>query len=394
MMQYITKYIKLCAWGLIAWATLSHVQAEAQVPNMVPNGDFATSNPSEASLPLDWHARQGQLVYLKNASDPRPRSKDRNMISFDGRFWLQSKRGQDVALIDVIAGQDYSLIFWHKGTNGGARLQAIIGMYDANGDRIDYKNRVLSSGWTEAGEWKLSKVQLKWSNASGEDFLLRSGTVQISLDLRLASGTDHVYLDDVAIVPVGREAELDADDPSVFLVPPARLNEPRVHQREVELSWEQSFPDGDDGSESFSWELTVGDRQPVLLSSPSYIITHLEPGSTYQIRLRTLYKGGRSGQVFREVSTSLLQFSQEDPLRVPYLRLISRDGYAPQTLPLYFNELAKGNALCRYWINGQEVSPEGNVLHFPSRGTHKLKVYVREDDDHEWTLDYNQLIVN
>ena len=74
--------------------------------------------------------------------------------------------------------------------------------------------------------------------------------------------------------------------------------------------------------------------------------------------------------------------------RIPYLYTIREDGACPQTLRLYYNDLANPDALITYKIDGVSVTPEGSVLTFPSKGRHILQIEIEEAPERKWEIEY------
>ena len=161
-------------------------------------------------------------------------------------------------------------------------------------------------------------------------------------------------------------------------------------QREFAVQWEKST-DAVDG-----YEVEVAEVNGTATQNPktytttgtSYTFEGMEPGKTYQVRVRSTKGEAKSeySKAFQVTTKALGEFTQDG---IPFLSTVREDGSAPQNLPLYFMELKNPAAKLTCFIDDQEVTtPTNKILKFPSTGNHTLRIIVEEAKDRIWELSY------
>lgn len=160
-------------------------------------------------------------------------------------------------------------------------------------------------------------------------------------------------------------------------------------QREFAVQWEKSTDEVD------GYEVEVAEVNGTATQSPktytttgtSYTFEGMEPGKTYQVRVRSTKGEAKSeySAAFKVQTKALGEFTNEG---IPFLSTVSEDGSAPQNLPLYFLELKNPEAKLTCFIDDQEVAPTNKILKFPSTGNHTLRIIVEEATDRIWELSY------
>ena len=161
-------------------------------------------------------------------------------------------------------------------------------------------------------------------------------------------------------------------------------------QREFAVQWEKSTDEVD------GYEVEVAEVNGTATQSPktytttgtSYTFEGMEPGKTYQVRVRSTKGEAKSeySEAFKVKTRALGEFAYEG---IPFLSTVNEDGSAPQNLPLYFMELKNPKAKLTCFIDDQEVTtPTNKILQFPSTGNHTLRIIVEEAEDRIWELSY------
>lgn len=160
-------------------------------------------------------------------------------------------------------------------------------------------------------------------------------------------------------------------------------------QREFAVQWEKST-DAVDGYEVEVAEVNgTATQNPTTYTTTgtSYTFEGMEPGKTYQVRVRSTKGEAKSeySEAFKVQTKALGEFTQDG---IPFLSTVNEDGSAPQNLPLYFLELKNPDAKLTCFIDEQEVAPTKKILKFPSTGNHTLRIIVEEAEDRIWELSY------
>lgn len=169
---------------------------------------------------------------------------------------------------------------------------------------------------------------------------------------------------------------------------PKRLAQ-RYTQREASFEWTASSEDID-GYELEIAELqgrTTSNAKVVTTKETKHIFEGLEPGKNYQVRLRSV-KGTTKSEYSTPSTFSTRSLGGFTGGEIPFLYTINEDGTCPQKIGLYYTELSNPNAKFTYFIDDQEVKPEGKTLSFPSTGEHELRIIIEESADKVWELNY------
>ena len=200
-----------------------------------------------------------------------------------------------------------------------------------------------------------------------------------------------IDIDNVSMTLIeGKEGEPNLPKLVTPKVPTAKsLGGMNYIQREFAVQWEKST-DAVDG-----YEVEVAEVNGTATQSPktytttgtSYTFEGMEPGKTYQVRVRSTKGEAKSeySEAFKVQTKALGEFTQDG---IPFLSTVNEDGSAPQNLPLYFLELQNPAAKLTCFIDEQEVAPTNKILKFPSTGNHTLRIIVEEAEDRIWELSY------
>ena len=199
-----------------------------------------------------------------------------------------------------------------------------------------------------------------------------------------------VDIDDISMTLIeGHEGEPNLPKLVAPKVPTAKSLGTTYIQREFAVQWEKSA-DAIDGYEVEVAEVngsTTKDPKTYKTTDTSYTFEGMEPGKTYQVRVRSTKGEAKSecSEAFKVETKALGEFPYTD---IPFLSTVKEDGSAPQNLPLYFLELKNPEAKLTCFIDDQEVAPTNKILKFPSTGNHTLRIIVEEAKDRIWELSY------
>lgn len=199
-----------------------------------------------------------------------------------------------------------------------------------------------------------------------------------------------IDIDNVSMTLIeGHEGEPNLPKLVVPNAPTAKSLGTTYIQREFAVQWEKST-DAVDG-----YEVEVAEVNGTATQNPttykttdtSYTFEGMEPGKTYQVRVRSTKGEAKSeySAAFKVQTKALGEFTNEG---IPFLSTVNEDGTAPQNLPLYFLELKNPEAKLTCFIDDQEVAPTNKILQFPSTGNHTLRIIVEEAEDRIWELSY------
>lgn len=197
-----------------------------------------------------------------------------------------------------------------------------------------------------------------------------------------------VEIDDVSMTLIeGHEGESSA--PKLTTPEAPKKVAQRYTQREFTAEWAASTEDVD------SYEVEISERQGRNLINAKtyttkvtrYAFEGLEPGKSYQVRLRTI-KGTAKSEYSKPLDVATRSLGGFTGGEIPFLYTINEDGSCSQKLALYYLELSNPKAKFTYYIDDNEVKPEGNTLTFPSLGEHSLHITIEEAPDKIWELDY------
>ena len=292
---------------------------------------------------LTWKAKKGTTLRL-NGKD----------LPMQGNSWRDDRRQGNSQIKD----------------DQVAYRSEIIGL-DLKGDLAKWKEKYMVVEAPENAESVQFSFQFPGENQEVANFLIDIDNVSMTLI-------------------EGKEGEPNLPKLVVPNAPTAKsLGGMNYIQREFAVQWEKSA-DAIDG-----YEVEVAEVNGTATQSPktytttgtSYTFEGMEPGKTYQVRVRSTKGEAKSeySSAFKVQTKALGEFTQDG---IPFLSTVNEDGSAPQNLPLYFLELKNPEAKLTCFIDDQEVAPTNKILQFPSTGNHTLRIIVEEAEDRIWELSY------
>ena len=293
---------------------------------------------------LTWKAKPGTKLRL-NGKD----------LPMQGNSWRDDRRQGNSQIKDEQA----------------AYRSEIIGL-DLKGDLAKWKEKYMVVEAPENAESVQFSFQFPGENQEVANFLIDIDNVSMTLI-------------------EGKEGEPNLPKLVAPKAPTAKsLGGMNYIQREFAVQWEKSTDEVD------GYEVEVAEVNGTATQSPktytttgtSYTFEGMEPGKTYQVRVRSTKGEAKSeySEAFKVQTKALGEFTQDG---IPFLSTVSEDGSAPQNLPLYFMELKNPAAKLTCFIDDQEVTtPTNKILQFPSTGNHTLRIIVEEAADRIWELSY------
>lgn len=336
------------------------------------SGVFSTSHQFYTNDPVAVRSKAKYLISYRYKGT-FPQSVAKKML-FVRITWIP-KEGKTLAFNGVaLPGGDKSWIDNRDNTNKYAKegfFNTLIGM-DLRGKE---------GQWTE-----------KYMVVEAPEHAAKA-TVEFVFDKNEGSSAFADYdlqIDDLAMKVIqGEEGEPDTP-PVTFTTP---LAPKQVAQRYTQREFTVEWTNDDAAVEAFEVELsvmrgrTVESTQTFTTQETRYAFEGMKPGTTYRIRLRS-----KKGQAFSDYSVPLYintrRIGDFNGGTIPFLYTIAEDGSCPQKLSLYYVELENPEAKITYWIDGQEVQPEGKVLTFPTLGSHLLTITIEESAEKIWDLEY------
>lgn len=293
---------------------------------------------------LTWKAKKGTTLRL-NGKD----------LPMQGNSWRDDRRQGNSQIKD----------------DQVAYRSEIIGL-DLKGDLAKWKEKYMVVEAPENAESVQFSFQFPGENQEVANFLIDIDNVSMTLI-------------------EGKEGEPNLPKLVVPNAPTAKsLGGMNYIQREFAVQWEKSTDEVD------GYEVEVAEVNGTATQSPktytttgtSYTFEGMEPGKTYQVRVRSTKGEAKSeySEAFKVQTKALGEFTQDG---IPFLSTVNEDGSAPQNLPLYFMELKNPKAKLTCFIDDQEVTtPTNKILQFPSTGNHTLRIIVEEAEDRIWELSY------
>ncbi|GIZ15327.1 hypothetical protein RCZ15_14670 [Capnocytophaga catalasegens] len=327
--------------------------AQAQ-SNLVPNGGFEEGS---SSRPDNWYFPNG-FAYQRS-SDAHSGSYAAKIYANAGTFYLRQEGETNV--IDVEANAQYVLSYWYKGDVPAQNMELYVSWFDGN-NRI--KREALGKV-SFTSQWQKREVTLT----------VPVGINKMGIAFYVSQSSGFISIDDISLVYQGNGGGGGVSVPTGVSV--------RGYQREIEVRWDKEV------DKRLQWEVFVNNQSVGKSQTNQYLITGLEPQKSYKIKVRAL-KGVEFSDFSKEINaiTSNMIRSQNDMERVPHLRTLNIDGECPQTIDLYYNDLANKNAKIQYFINSKQVFPTNNQLTFPKKGKQTLKIIIEETPNMKWELDY------
>ena len=293
---------------------------------------------------LTWKAKKGTTLRL-NGKD----------LPMQGNSWRDDRRQGNSQIKD----------------DQVAYRSEIIGL-DLKGDLAKWKEKYMVVEAPENAESVQFSFQFPGENQEVANFLIDIDNVSMTLI-------------------EGKEGEPNLPKLVAPKAPTAKsLGGMNYPQREFAVQWEKSTDEVD------GYEVEVAEVNGTAPQSPktytttgtSYTFEGMEPGKTYQVRVRSTKGEAKSeySEAFKVQTKALGEFTQDG---IPFLSTVNEDGSAPQNLPLYFMELKNPAAKLTCFIDDQEVTtPTNKILKFPSTGNHTLRIIVEEAEDRIWELSY------
>ena len=293
---------------------------------------------------LTWKAKKGTTLRL-NGKD----------LPMQGNSWRDDRRQGNSQIKD----------------DQVAYRSEIIGL-DLKGDLAKWKEKYMVVEAPENAESVQFSFQFPGENQEVANFLIDIDNVSMTLI-------------------EGKEGEPNLPKLVAPKAPTAKsLGGMNYTQREFAVQWEKST------DEVEGYEVEVAEVNGTATQSPktytttgtSYTFEGMEPGKTYQVRVRSTKGEAKSeySAAFKVQTKALGEFTQDG---IPFLSTVNEDGSAPQNLPLYFMELKNPKAKLTCFIDDQEVTtPTNKILQFPSTGNHTLRIIVEEAEDRIWELSY------
>lgn len=293
---------------------------------------------------LTWKAKKGTTLRL-NGKD----------LPMQGNSWRDDRRQGNSQIKD----------------DQVAYRSEIIGL-DLKGDLAKWKEKYMVVEAPENAESVQFSFQFPGENQEVANFLIDIDNVSMTLI-------------------EGKEGEPNLPKLVAPKAPTAKsLGGMNYTQREFAVQWEKSTDEVD------GYEVEVAEVNGTAPQSPktytttgtSYTFEGMEPGKTYQVRVRSTKGEAKSeySEAFKVQTKALGEFTQDG---IPFLSTVNEDGSAPQNLPLYFMELKNPAAKLTCFIDDQEVTtPTNKILKFPSTGNHTLRIIVEEAEDRIWELSY------
>ena len=288
----------------------------------------------------------------------------------NGHSFYSRDKDFNINCISIKAEGEYKLSYWYKGKAKKPNVVAIVDWY--KGNKIVRKDRLDNekvAGFTD--NWQQKTITL--TAPAGVD---KAGIgFEIEYDPSANDG-GYILFDDISFMQT-KEAEKEPT-----LTAPAAVRA-QVQQREVELSWSAVAETG------VSYEIRCNDQVVARTEATSYVVEKLLPNTSYSFTVTTI-KGEETSKPSKPVSEQTLQMTENEDFegRIPYLYTIREEGSCPRTLRLYYNDLADPAARITYKIDGVNVTPEGSVLTFPSKGRHILQIEIEETPERKWEIEY------
>ena len=329
------------------------VVAQAQ-ENLIPNGGFEEGT---SSKPDYWYF-PNDLAYQR-AEDAHSGKYAAKIYANAGTFYLNKEGNSNV--IDVEENSQYILSYWYKADMNAENLELYVSWF-ANNNLI---KREANGKVNLNNQWQKREVTLT----------VPAGINKLGISFYISRASGFISIDDVSLVRKNNGS-------GEVIVPPTNISA-TLFQREIALKWDK------EADANLKWEVFVNDKSVGNTSTNHFMITQLEPATTYKVKVRSL-KNGKASEFSKEENyrTNVFTRSVDDVSRIPHLRTLDLDGDCPQTIDLYYNDLANKNAKIQYFVNEKQVAPNGNQLTFPQKGKQKLKIIIEEAPNQVWEMEY------
>ncbi len=323
--------------------------------NLIENGGFEQTRTHLGRVKFDgW-----EFNYLnQEIGEPHQGNKSAKVYN-SGAFRL-NKYGE-LNVISIERKAEYTLTFWYKGENG-KKIEPSVQWYDRNGNKLTNSDNI-SRKTSSPSSWEEKKYVFK----------APSSAVSAGLTFKLFGMNGSVTIDDISFEKTG-EASTELDPPTGFKA--------TTYQREVDLSWNAETED------NVKYELVINGKS-VILDKNYYNLTDLEPNTKYVVKIKTIVGNKSSDFMEKNIWTKRIEYSESDDNRVPHLRTLGTYGSCSKKIKLFYNDLYNPNAEIKYFVDGQQIQPNGKDFEFPKKGKQKLRVIIKEKEGYEWEIDYN-----
>ncbi len=279
--------------------------------------------------------------------------------------------------IKVEKNAEYTLKFWYKGYEENKAegdtlirrfdIKTSIEWYDKNGRKLKNKSNE-----------KFLEPEYPCDWTKGEYvFKAFSSAVSAKINFSLKSNGGPIFIDDVSFEKTG---ESSTEDSSGIQVPSEFRAE--IYQREIDLSWNKENDD------NLKWEMVFNGKS-ITLDRNYCNLTDLEPNTKYEVKLRTIDGNKKSDFIEQSIWTKRIEYDENDDNRVPHLRTLGIYGNCSKKIKLFYNDLYNPNAEIKYFVDGEQVQPNGKDFIFPKTGKQKLRVIIKEKEGFEWEIEYN-----
>ncbi|GET44740.1 fibronectin type III domain-containing protein [Capnocytophaga felis] len=342
--------------------------AQAQ-QNLIPNGGFEEYISDDK--PKNWSFSWGSFFRNDKYGYEQARSGKYcpKLYANASQFYVIDNNYKSAA-IDVQEGATYLLTYWYKGTMTRENMELVISWYGSANDSNPIKRDSEGKVTPNATEWKKREVELTVP--------IGVTKMGVAFVMSRSSESGYILIDDVSLV-----YKNDSGGGNTQLSVPTRF-QVQTFQREALLSWDKEANPG------LQWEVVVGTQAPQRTATNSFLVRDLEPKTNYTFKVRAV-KGGSTSEYTNNITgtTQSMRYDINDVRRVPHLRTLNDDGTCPQTIDLFYNDLADTSAQITYFVNGKKVQPNGHQFSFPQKGKQKLKIIIVEAADRQWEIEYD-----
>lgn len=326
--------------------------------NIIPNGGFEQYS---AGRPVGWYFGS----YLGFSRD-----RDAHSGRYSAKVWANgdsfiTSKGGEYNVADVQENSEYQISYWHKGNI--PKENVVVSVYWYKDDQR-IKTEVLENEQvlTSETEWKKKEITVNSP----------IGVNKVGLEFRLKLQEGYILIDDISMVFVKKNDNVKLPMPTGITT--------KSHQREIEFFWDKEADD------TIEWEVQVNNETPHRTKNNAFVVEQLELRTSYSLKVRAV-KGEQYSDFTPAISVSTvgMNHSEDSVERVPHLRTLGTDGETPQSLRLYYYDLATPNTIIRYFVDETEIKPTDGVLTFSKKGKQKLKLIIEETPERQWEIEYD-----
>lgn len=324
--------------------------------NLIPNGGFETYFRGK---PVSWFF--GQHLFFERSPDAHSGRYAAKVWGNDASFYVINQ-DYTTNVVAVEPNSEYNFSFWYKGTLEKPNLLVTVSWY--KDDVLIKRDYMENDKVLVHSDWRKKEILIKSP----------LGVNKMGVAFRVYAGGGYALIDDVSMV-FSKKGEENLPIPTNFRT--------KSYQREIELFWDK------EADEQIQWEVVLNDGAPKRTTKNSFIFDNLSIDTPYRVKVRSV-KGSQVSEYtdVLETRTNELIYPVESIERVPHLRTLDEDAFCPQTIDLYYLDLADNTAHIRYFIEGVEIQPQSNKLTFPKKGEQKLKIIIDEGGNKQWEIDY------